>query len=225
MRTTWKADLAVLVTSLERIALVVLVAVTLPSATSLLHAQTAEEAQRLFAVLGLKPGMTVGEIGAGRGEMTVEMAKRLGQNGHVYSTEIDASRLADVREAVSREQLVNVTVIEAGDRATNLPDACCDAVFLRDVYHHLTNPDEIGRSLFAALKPGGRLAVIDFEPRPGTSAPEGAPTNRGGHGVRPDTIVEEITAAGFSLADTIPVWLDDTQRNRRMFLTLFTKPR
>lgn len=225
MRTTGESKRVVPVTDLARTVLAGLVAVALSGSAGLLRAQTADEAARLFATLGLDAGMTVGEIGAGRGEMSVELAKRLGPAGHVYSTEIDANRLADIRQAISREGLANVTVIEAGDRVTNLPDACCDAVFMRDVYHHLTNPDEIGRSIATALKPGGRLAVIDFDPRPGTAAPDGVPDNRGGHGVRPETIADELTRAGLVRTDTVALWLDDTQRNRRMFLVLFTKPR
>ena len=111
---------------------VALVGVTL----MLAGAQTAEEAARLFDALELEPGMTVGEVGAGRGEMTIEMANRLGGEGHVYTNELDPARLEDIRNAVRREQIENVTVIESGANSTNLPERCCDAIFMRDVYHH-----------------------------------------------------------------------------------------
>jgi ubiquinone/menaquinone biosynthesis C-methylase UbiE len=203
--------------------LVVLLAVALAGVATYLPAQIASEAPRLFDLLQLKPGMTVAEIGAGRGEMTVEMAKRLGPSGRVYSSEIDPARLADIREAVSREQLTNVTVVTAGDRASNLPAACCDAIFMRDVYHHFTHPDELDRSLAASLKPGGRLVVIDFEPTPGSDRPAGVPADREGHGVRPETVVAEMTAAGLAPVQTIPGWTN-LRANRQMFLTLFRKP-
>jgi len=185
-------------------------------------AQATSEAARLFETLELQPGMTVGEIGAGGGRMTVEIAKRVGPAGHVYSTELDQARLRDIRDAVSREQLANVTVVEAGERSTNLPDACCDAIFMRDVYHHFTHPTEIARSVWAALKPGGRLAVIDFPPRRASPLPDGVPSNRAGHGISSDVIVEEVTATGLSLAHTIPEWPEPSQRNP-MFLVLFRK--
>ena len=223
MRNTWKPRLVARVLVLRRIALAALIAVALAGAAGYLHAQIASEAPRLFDLLELKPGMTLGEIGAGRGEMTIEMAKRLGPSGRVYSTELDPARLAEIREAVSREQLTNVTVVTAGERAANLPADCCDAIFMRDVYHHFTHPDEIGRSLFASLKPGGRLVVIDFEPTAGSELPAGVPANRGGHGVRPETIVAEMTAAGLSAVQTIPGWTN-LRANRQMFLTLFKKP-
>lgn len=186
------------------------------------QAQVASEAPRLFELLELQPGMTVGEIGAGRGEMTVEMAKRVGPSGRVYSTELDPARLADIRAAVSREGLTNVVVITAGERATNLPAECCDAIFMRDVYHHITSPEEIARSLSASLKPGGRLAIIDFEPQAGSALPEGVPANRGGHGVPPEMIAAEISAAGPSLVRTFPGWTN-LRANRQMFLVLFKK--
>jgi len=194
---------------------------TAPTAAQL--AQYADEARRLFDLLELKPGMTVAEVGAGRGEMTVEMSKRLGPSGRVYSTELDPVRLADIRNAISREKLTNVTVVEAGTRVSNLPAGCCDAIFMRDVYHHFTNPDEYDRSLAAALKPGGRLAVIDFEPVPGMAAPEGVPANRGGHGVTPEIIVDEMKTGGLSAVRTIPGWTA-LRADRQMFLVLVRKP-
>jgi predicted methyltransferase len=220
MRITSKARLVAQVLGLKQAALLVL---ALACAASYLPAQIASEAPRLFDLLELKPGMTVGEIGAGRGEMTIEMARRLGPSGRVYSTELDPARLTEIREAVSREQLTNVTIITAGERTSNLPAVCCDAIFMRDVYHHFTHPDEIDRSLVASLKPGGRLVVIDFEPTPGSALPEGVPANREGHGVRPETIVAEMTAAGLSAVRTIPGWTN-LRANRQMFLTLFKKP-
>jgi len=193
------------------------------AATQAQLAQFADEAARLFELLELRPGMTIAEVGAGRGEMTVEMSKRLGPNGRVYSTELDPARLTEIGEAVSRERLTNVTVITAGERVSNLPASCCDAIFMRDVYHHFTFPDEYDRSLVAALKPGGRLVVIDFEPMPGSAVPEGVPANRGGHGVPPNVIVDEMKAAGLTPVRTIPGWTD-LRANRQMFLVLVRKP-
>lgn len=92
-----------------------------------------------------------------------------------------------------------------------------------DVYHHFTYPSEIGQSLSAALKPGGRLAVVDFEPRRGSAAPAGVPASRGGHGIPPEALVAEVTAAGLSLVKTTD-WSDQDSRDRRMFLVLFRKP-
>jgi predicted methyltransferase len=102
-----------------------------------------------------------------------------------------------------RQGLENVVVVKGAVLTTNLPDGCCDAIFIRDVYHHFSDPSSMNRSLHAALKPGGRLAIIDFVPDTGSKLPSGVPTDRGGHGIRPQQVIEEVTAAGFSRALTI----------------------
>jgi predicted methyltransferase len=178
----------------------------------------ASESARLATLLELRPGMTVAEIGAGTGEFSVAIARRLGPTGHMFSTELDKYRLEDIKRAVHAAGLRTVEVIEAAETATELPAGSCDAIFMRRVYHHLTHPAQIDASLFGALRPGGLLAVVDFEPR-GGSVPPGVPANReGGDGVRPETVIDEVTAAGFAHVRTIRDWSDN------MYLALFRKP-
>jgi ubiquinone/menaquinone biosynthesis C-methylase UbiE len=139
----------------------------------------------------------------------------------VYATDIGAAQLTALRDAVKREGLTNVTVLEGAADATNLPAACCDGILIRDAYHHLTQPDAIVRSLAAALKPGGRLAVIDFPPRPNSAVPDGVPANRGGHGVPPD-VVQREGAAVLTYVRTISNWAPNSQP-ASLYLVLFRK--
>jgi predicted methyltransferase len=180
------------------------------------------EVPRLITMLELKPGMTVADVGAGFGAWTVALAKWIGPNGRVYSSDIGAQQLEILRQAVKREGLTNVTVLEAGERSTNLPPGCCDAILIRDAYHHLTQPMDVTRSFAASLKPGGRLAVIDFPTRPNTEVPAGVPANRGGHGVPPEIVVKEVTAAGFTHLRTETNWSPDSQP-AMLFIALFRK--
>jgi len=184
--------------------------------------QAQSEIPRLVEVLQLTPGMTVADVGAGFGAMTIVISSWLGPTGRVYATDIAAPQLTALREAISRESLANVVVLDGAERSTNLPDACCDAIFMRDVYHHLTQPDEFDRSLSAALKPGGRLAVIDFEPEAGSQIPRGVRANRGGHGIPPVVVANEVSAQGLTHVKTIPVWPPDSNP-ARFFLVLFRK--
>jgi len=163
------------------------------------------EAPKLADVLGLKPGMTVADVGAGFGPMTVVIARSL-PSGQVFTTDIGARQLKVIREYVDREGLANVTVIEGAAESANLPAACCDAVFLRLVYHHVGAVDPFNRSLASALKPGGRLAIIDSVPAPGSKLPNGVPANRGGHGIPMDVVIREIEAAGLIHVRTIEKW-------------------
>lgn len=178
------------------------------------------ELPRLVELFELQPGMTVADIGAGFGAWTIGFARVVGPTGRVYSSDIGERQLASLRQTMTREGLTNVTVLEAGARSTNLPAGCCDAILIRDVYHHLTAPGEITSSVAAALKPGGRLVVVDFPPRPNSNVPTGVPANRGGHGVPVDVVIAEVTAAGLTHVSSDPQW---SGPGGRLFLTLFQK--
>lgn len=183
----------------------------------------ATEVPELVKQLDLKPGMAVADIGAGFGAWTVAFGKYLGPQGRVYATEMAEHQLTFLREHSAKEGLTNVTVLVAGERSTGLPDACCDAILVRDAYHHFTQPVEVVRSMAAALKPGGRLAIIDFRPRPNSSVPEGVPANRDGHGVPMEIVINEVTANGFTLVSQHPQW-SSTSQPANLFLLLFKKP-
>jgi ubiquinone/menaquinone biosynthesis C-methylase UbiE len=133
---------------------------------------------QLATALELKPGMSVADIGAGFGATTLVLSKWIGPTGRIYATDIAPNQLDALRELTAREQLSNVVVLEGSADSTNLPAACCDALLMRDVYHHIMRPEVFDRSAVAALKAGGRLAVIDFEPEPGSELPAGVPASR-----------------------------------------------
>lgn len=185
------------------------------------RAQAEPDAPKLADVLELKPGMTVADVGAGGGAMTVVLGKWIG-TGHVFATDISARELATIRDYAKREGLNNVTVIEGAPASTNLPAACCDAIFLRHVYHHIADYEAFNKSLQTALKPGGRLAIIDCVPRTGSELPEGVPANRGGHGVPPAIVIAEVRAAGLAHASTIDAW-PPGDKDPGYFLVLFRK--
>jgi predicted methyltransferase len=190
-------------------------------------AEEIEDAERgvplLVRALGLRPGMTVGDVGAGFGAWTLTLAKWLTPAGRVYTTDIARAELAALRAMATEHRLANVTVVESTHTSTRLPRECCDAILMRDVYHHLTRPAEFNRTVVASLKPRGWLAIVDFPPRAGWGAIEGVPTNRGGHGVPPPVVIREITDAGLQHVQTIPRWPPGT-KVEDYYLLVFRKP-
>ena len=179
--------------------------------------QSAErDAPKLVEVLELKPGMTVADVGTGGGAMAVVLGHWIGSGG-VFATDVTEHALRSTRDYVKKEGLTNVTVVEGAEASTNLPPACCEAIFLRNVYHHITAIDAFNKSLFDSLEPGGRLAIIDFAPNPGSKLPEGVPENRGGHGIPPAVVIEEMKKAGLTYVRTIDKF------DGVAFLALFTK--
>ena len=159
----------------------------------------AADTKRLIESLRLKPGDVVAEIGAGSGELTIVIAKHVGADGRVLTSELGAERIQRLRTAVEKSGVSNVQVIEGHETQANLPDGCCDAIFMRNVYHHFGDPPSMHASFLRALKPGGRIAIIDFPPRKGDTA---APSKRGAeasHGVSAAVVAEELKTAGFVL--------------------------
>ncbi len=168
---------------------------------------TTNEVTRLAKLLEWRSGTTVADVGSGGGEIAKAAADIVGVSGSVYATEVDAGKLRNLRKLESRYR--NLKVVGGSDEALGLPPACCDSAVLRGVYHHLIRPSDIDSDLFRVMKPGGRVAVIDFAPKHLLSwffPVKGAPGNRGGHGVARPVVVEELKRAGFTIDTEIPDW-------------------
>jgi ubiquinone/menaquinone biosynthesis C-methylase UbiE len=178
-----------------------------PAQSSAQAALTAE-VTRLIQLLELGPESALADIGAGSGEVSIEVARQLGPRSRVYSTDIASKQLAEIKDAATKAGLTNVTVVEGAPAATNLPDECCDAVFVRNVYHHFGDPPTMNASILRALKPGGRFVVIDFAPRVAVTIPVSPAERASGdkHGVIKETVIDELKSAGFEIVQVIPDW-------------------
>ena len=174
-----------------------------------------EDVDWLIKVLELDESSVVADVGAGPdGQFSIALARHV-TSGKVYSSELGTSRVERLRRSVESASVSNVTVIEGDPRVTNLPEACCDALFVRFVYHHFGDPASMNRSIWKSLKPGGRIAVIDFEPRGSESEdPEGRDEGDQ-HGVTVNTVVEELRQAGFRLVSS-----EEKQSNRRIYVVM-----
>jgi SAM-dependent methyltransferase len=182
------------------------------------------EMPRLRHELALKPGMSVADVGAGRGELTVALAAEVGPSGQVFSTDIDTQALEQIRARVAAAALHNVTILQAHARDTGLPTSCCEAVVLRRVYHHLSDPAPTNLDLLRALRPGGVLAIIDFPPMFSWLWPWSSKDTPGrtGHGVAAGLVVEEVTAGGFTPVKVIEDW--PGRGPLKSYCAIFRKP-
>ncbi len=178
------------------------------------------ETERIFEALGVKPGQTIGEIGAGNGDLSIAAAKVVGESGRVFTSELGDNRVQSLDAAVKKSGLPQVSVLAGDPNKTNFADGCCDAIFMRNVYHHFADPAAMTASIFRSLKPGGRVAVVDFEPNRGR--PEAAkPADRGrdeSHGVSPGSVARELREAGFEITVNEPA-------ADRWFMVVASKPR
>lgn len=168
------------------------------------------EPARLRDVLGLKTGDRIADIGAGNGALAIEMARIVGTDGVVYASEISAERRQDIATRASRERMPQVRVVSGAPDATNLDERCCDAIYMRAVFHHINHQRAFARSVAAAVRPGGRVAIIDFAP--------GALWFHGGdHGVTAHAVADAFQAAGMTMKQRIDDW------GGGMFLLLFER--
>ncbi|MEM8713081.1 MAG: methyltransferase [Planctomycetota bacterium] len=155
----------------------------------------------IVAALGLKPGDRVADIGTGTGLFLEPLANAVGEGGKVYATDISVAFLEHVRGRVAENGWTQVQPILGGTRTTALLDDSIDLAFTCDVYHHFEYHQDMLRSIRAALRPGGTLVIVDFERIPGVTREWLLNHVRASK----ETVIEEVTAAGFELEREVPI--------------------
>ncbi len=148
------------------------------------------------ALLGIADGSTVADIGAGAGWFTIQLARRVGPNGTVYGQDVQRQMLEAIRRRVSREGLRNVQARLGTATDPNLPERAIDAILVVDVYPEVEVDDRITflRNLARALKPNGRIGVVNYKPGQGGPGPV-APAE----GVRVESTAVEADARAAGL--------------------------
>jgi ubiquinone/menaquinone biosynthesis C-methylase UbiE len=170
----------------------------------------------IVAAMGLEPGMAVADIGAGTGLFTRMFAEQVGPMGKVYAVDIAQPFLDHIaRDAKDRKQKQVVTVLGSQD-STNLPAQSVDVVFLSDVYHHLEKPEKTLASIKRALRPRGRLVVVEFDRVEGRSSEFVLKHVRASQAV----FRKEIEGAGFFVVPTP----DPPKLKENFFLSFEKKP-
>ncbi|MFZ2053039.1 MAG: class I SAM-dependent methyltransferase [Candidatus Aminicenantales bacterium] len=153
---------------------------------------------KVMDAIGLEPGMTAAEIGAGRGRYVMHLAHRVEKNGRVYAEDIDAGALRHLEQRCARWGIDNVETILGEVKDPKLPQGSLDLIFIISSYHHFDDPVELLRNARPSLKPTGVLAIGEWLPRDENS--EEATT--------PKAMEAQMKEAGYRL-DRIETFLKD----------------
>lgn len=180
------------------------------SAVERFESKTRDVVQRqeeILAACELRPGMSVADVGAGTGFFTRWLARQAGPSGKVYAVEVNQAYLEHISTTCRQQKLANVLPVLGTQWTPNLPRQSVDLVFVCDTYHHFEHPQEMLASIFDALRPGGRIVLVDFYKR----------GNMASH-VRADKdqVVAEFADAGFTLRDARDL-------GKRQYLARFEK--
>ena len=149
---------------------------------------------KVIAALQIQPGQSVADIGAGTGYFSVRLA-RSAAAPKVYAADIEPAMVTYLRERAAKEGLKNITAVQASAESANLPEPV-DVILIVDTYHHIGNREAYFRKLSKALKPGGRVAIIDFRPE----SPEGPPKE---FRFPPEKFKAELASAGYALIEQL----------------------
>jgi ubiquinone/menaquinone biosynthesis C-methylase UbiE len=156
-----------------------------------------EQPERVLDALGIGSGMVVADVGAGTGYFTVRMARRVGATGKVWATDLQPEMLRLLDGRLSREHVGNVELRRATDDDTGLPHDCCDLILLVDVYHELADPAAILAGLRHALRPHGRLVLVEYR------AEDPNVPIKPEHKMRLEQVKKELGERGFHFVDSL----------------------
>jgi len=133
-----------------------------------------QKPEQIMDALSIADGATVADVGAGAGWFTIRLARRVGPNGTVYAQDVQRQMLEAIRRRVTREGLQNVQVRLGSGSDPNLPPAAVDAILMVDVYPEVDDRVNFLRNVVRALKPNGRLGIVNFKPGSGGPGPSPA---------------------------------------------------
>ena len=164
---------------------------------------------QVMTILGMTPGKTVADIGAGSGWFTVRAARRVTSTGKVYAVDINQEAIDYIQNRARKEQLSNIVTIVNKPNNPGLPPDSIDVVLFLKAYHEIAEPVTFLRNLRSSLRPGARIGIIERD------------GNGEDHGVNKDVILREADEAGYRLVDEH----DDLVKGDKMdsFLVLIAK--
>jgi ubiquinone/menaquinone biosynthesis C-methylase UbiE len=154
-----------------------------------------QKPDQLVSALGLRPGQCVADLGAGTGYFSRLLSSAVGPSGTVLAVDPEPNLIVYLRQRSEREGTANVVPVLASNDNPRLPAGLVDVVLIVDTYHHIDDRIAYLRNLRRALRPSGRVAVVDWQKRPMPVGPEMD------HKLAREQVVGEMTAAGYRLVE------------------------
>ncbi len=121
-----------------------------------------EQPKKMLDALKIEEGQTIADVGAGVGYHSLMISKRVGPNGTVYATDVQPEMLAMLKERAEKAGARNIKPVLVTQENPGLPEGKIDLILMVDVYHEISDPDAALRGFFSALKPGGRLVLVEY---------------------------------------------------------------
>jgi predicted methyltransferase len=186
---------------MRRLSVITLVLILLPAAATFAAQRWQEDWEErdrwqrpadVMDALGLRAGSSAADIGAGNGYFSFRMAERVGAFGKVYAVDIDKLTLEGLRDRAAREKVTQIETIFSAAADPKLPEASIDAALIVNAYHEMREYDAMLQGIHRALKPGGRLGIIDEDDRPGRPRSE----YHSRHSIAEDVVREDATRNG-----------------------------
>lgn len=154
-----------------------------------------QKPEALVRGLGLAPGMVVADIGAGTGYLSRHLARAVGDDGTVLAVEVEPKLVAHIRKRAEKEKTANVVPVLGSTDDPRLPAKGVDLILILDTYHHIDDRLSYCRRLQRALRPGGRVAIVDWHKRDLPVGPEAD------HKLSREHVLGEMEAAGWRLVE------------------------
>jgi predicted methyltransferase len=155
----------------------------------------------VMTALSVDVGSRVADVGAGSGYFTVHLSREVGSSGRVFAVDISDRALGQLHRLIQSQDLENVDVIRGEIDDPGLPERSVDAVLIVDAYHEMTEYEAILAAVYGALKPGGRLVILDLVPPDSSAARDRQTAN---HRLGMSVVDREIRAAGFEVIERDP---------------------
>lgn len=174
----------------------------------------------VMAALAIGSGSRVADVGAGSGYFTSHLARQVGADGRVYAVEISDSELSRLRRLADDEGFENIQVVRGETDDPRLPAQSLDALLVVDAYHEMTEYEAMLAGIYSALKPGGRLVILDLVPSDGSTSRD-RQVDR--HRIEIDLVEQEVLAAGFEVVDSDPQFTR-TGRGRGQWMLTARRP-